>query len=153
MLRLLTGYLKPESRQIRGVSRRPAVVFQEDRLLLHLSAEENLAVVSPDIKANREVLKTMGVEASQLAAQLSGGERRRVALARALVFTSSLFILDEPYRSLDPALARYIESIVRERTAGSTVIEVSHRPKRDVLTGTVQVGRLAFQILPPDSHT
>ncbi|HHU12368.1 MAG TPA: ATP-binding cassette domain-containing protein [Clostridiaceae bacterium] len=84
---------------------------------------------------------------------MSGGERRRVALARALVFTSSLFILDEPYRSLDPALARYIESIVRERTAGSTVIEVSHRPKRDVLTGTVQVGRLAFQILPPDSHT
>ncbi len=61
-------------------------------------------------------------------AQLSGGQRRRIALARAVVSDAPLVLLDEPTASLDPQSATQVIDAVRRSTTGRTVLIVTHDP-------------------------
>ncbi|PKH24502.1 cysteine/glutathione ABC transporter ATP-binding protein/permease CydC [Enterobacterales bacterium CwR94] len=61
---------------------------------------------------------------------LSGGELRRLSIARALLHNGSLLLLDEPTEGLDAETERHILDLLAETTAGKTVIMVTHRLQR-----------------------
>ncbi len=141
LLRLLLGLEAPDSGHISGVPR-AAVLFQENRLLSRCSAIRNLRMTVPRAKQEIPVLLTaLGLDqASQEkpVCQLSGGQARRVALARALLAPGALLILDEPFTGLDEEThllaARCIQSSLRNRT----LLLVTHRTEDLPLLGIRQ---------------
>ncbi|WP_301591981.1 cell division ATP-binding protein FtsE [Sabulicella glaciei] len=120
-----------------GLRRRIGVVFQDDRLLPHLSAYENVAlplriqgVTEMRLTADvGEMLRWVGLEhrAEEPPEILSGGERQRLAIARAIVARPSLLVADEPTANLDEAQARRVIALLRElHRMGTTVVVATH---------------------------
>ncbi len=60
---------------------------------------------------------------------LSGGERRRIGLARAFLRDAPLVILDEPTADLDPASVEQVAAAIARLRAGRTVLVIAHRPE------------------------
>jgi NitT/TauT family transport system ATP-binding protein len=60
------------------------------------------------------------------ACDLSGGQRRRVAIARAMVVDADLVVLDEPFTGLDVDVKPLVLAYVKERTAGRTAMLITH---------------------------
>ena len=103
LLRLLAGLEKPSSGTVEGANR-VSMVFQEDRLLPWLTALENVTLTGAEESKAAQMLTTLGLteeEQKALPGMLSGGQQRRVALARALAADSDLLLLDEPFNGLD----------------------------------------------------
>jgi len=131
LARVLCGLQKPDSGKVEGLEKGSvSVMFQEDRLLPWRSALENLKLVTDEVDA-LHWLERMGLaaEAQAMPQTLSGGMRRRVALARALAFEGALLILDEPFKGLDPELKQGLYPIIREQAQRRTVLLISHDPE------------------------
>ena len=130
LLRLILGLEKPDSGQIFGVPLAKAALFQEDRLFPRLSALKNLrmAVRCGEAQAN-EVLSALGLSdcRDKPVSTLSGGQARRVALARALVHGGELLALDEPFTGLDEESRLQAAAAIRRYRHGRTLILVTHR--------------------------
>jgi len=121
----------PEERDI-------AMVFQSIALYPHLNVRENIGFALKSQRIDRatikqrvaEVAKTLDIDAflERRINQLSGGQRQRVAIAKALVRRPRLFLLDEPFSSLDAELRRQMRGeIVRiHRGVETTMVFVTH---------------------------
>ncbi len=140
LLRLMAGLELPQGGTVTCEAARTAVVFQDDRLLPWLTAEQNVALVCSD----KDVLPFL--EAVELAEarhkypwQLSGGMKRRVALARALAFGGDLLLLDEPFTGLDSALRARVARALRERFKGGCIVLITHLPEEAALLGATVV--------------
>jgi len=105
LLRLLLGLERPDSGVILGADRLWAAVFQEDRLLEDLPAAANLrfALGEFSVPEASGLLARLGLslEDARPVREWSGGMRRRLALARALLAPSDALALDEPFTGLD----------------------------------------------------
>ena len=128
LLRLICGLEKPDSGRIdvpKGT--RFSVHFQEDRLLPWYTVRENLALAMPQERVDGW-LRAVGLPdvGKQYPDELSGGMRRRVALARALGHDSDVLVLDEPLRELDAATADRMLQLIREHQRGRLLLLVTH---------------------------
>ncbi len=107
-----------------------------------LTPEENLAVargLAHPALAIAEALRTVGLLPyhDHPCQELSAGQRRRVALARLLTVRATLWILDEPFTSLDRAGVRMVEMLLQAHlAAGGAAVVVTHQPIQ--LDGIVQ---------------
>ena len=129
LLNIIAGLLKPE---------RISYVFQDPRLFDWMTATENVSTVSNDTLAV-EMLTLMGLEDSldKYPAELSGGMKQRVSLARALAYSPDLILLDEPFKGLDPELRREVSKKVLELIRGKTAIMITHDESDAELADTV----------------
>lgn len=132
LLRLLLGLERPDSGGI-SVPGTLSVVFQEDRLLLRQSALANLYLVagSKGRQRSMDLLEQLGLsvmDASLPSKQLSGGMKRRVSIARALLAPFDYLLLDEPFKGLDDATRSLCAGLILREAAGRGLLLVSHDP-------------------------
>ena len=133
LLRILMGLDTPTAGRVRGVGR-AAAVFQEDRLCPQLTALQNVTLVLPGSeKQYKEKLKVdfqqLGMDAAALAlpaARLSGGQKRRTALLRALWAPSDTLLLDEPFTGMDPDTLAAAAALLRTRCGTEPVLLATH---------------------------
>lgn len=142
--------------------RRIGILFQEDLLFAHMTVFENLLfAVPPGARAERRAKVTQALhdlEMPQYAdtdpATLSGGQRARVALMRALLAEPQALLLDEPFSRLDAALRERMRSFVFERVRERQipVLLVTH-DDADIADG-IHVTRLGADTrMPPSPPT
>jgi NitT/TauT family transport system ATP-binding protein len=149
LLRILMGLERADGGSVTGVPRRISAVFQEDRLCEGFTAVSNIRFVTGHGVSTEEIerhLRALGLEGSLYAPvrELSGGMRRRVALARAVLARREALFLDEAFKGLDEETRRTAVAYMREHTAGRTVVMVTHDPAELGLTGG---GLLRMQLL------
>ena len=115
------GYLPQEASVFRKLS-----VADNIRAVLELRADLDIAKRELELTALMEELQ-IGHVAEQLGASLSGGERRRVEIARALAARPRMILLDEPFAGVDPISVGEIQKIVRHlKQRGIGVLITDH---------------------------
>ena len=128
---------KLDKDMIASFRRRIGVVFQDFRLLDHLTTYENVAlplrVMGRDETGYRsevvELLDWVGLgnRKNALPAVLSGGEKQRAAIARALIVRPELLLADEPTGNVDPIMAkRLLRLFVELHKSGTSIVIATH---------------------------
>ncbi|MEE9379886.1 MAG: ATP-binding cassette domain-containing protein, partial [Hyphomonadaceae bacterium] len=122
------------------LERRWGVMFQDGALFSNLTVRENVMVplvehtnmprrLRHELADMKILMSGLGLEAAgKLPSDLSGGMRKRAALARALAMDPELLFLDEPTAGLDPITAAAFDKLVRDlqQALGLTVFLVTH---------------------------
>lgn len=139
LMRMLAGQEQPDHGSITGLpTEGVSFVFQDNRLLPWMTVKENIRfILKTEGEYNQisSILKMVGLEdaADQLPATLSGGQQKRVALARAFCKNSSLLLMDEPLTGLDTVLKNRIMKdfmlLWESEKPKRTVVLVSHDEK------------------------
>lgn len=119
---------------------------QDDSVFKKLSVEQNLQAILEYLPLSRsertsEIARLLGQfglddKRKQAAGTLSGGERRRLEIARCLASKPALILLDEPFTGIDPKTIHSIQDIIRGlRDSGISILLTDHR-ERETLTIT-----------------
>jgi lipopolysaccharide export system ATP-binding protein len=134
----LPMYLRARS----GISYLP----QEPSVFRQLTSEENLLAVletlplTPEQQRDRleELLVQMGLETvrTSKAYTLSGGERRRLEIARSLTLQPSFILLDEPFSGIDPLTVKDLQEIIRELATSGIGVLITDHNVRETLSVT-----------------
>ena len=169
LLKMVTGLMKPDAGTIRvgdddvtgaselalrDIRRRFGMLFQNNALFDHLTVFDNIAfplrrlLAPPEEEVADRVTERLacvslsGFE-ERMPAGLSGGQQKRVGVARATVTRAPLVLYDEPAAGLDPVTSQKIFDLLRaeQRAAGATVMMVSSDLDR-LLTVTDRVGMM-----------
>jgi ATP-binding cassette subfamily B protein len=177
LLRLVLRFVDPDEgrvvldgRDLRdytldSVRRQVSAVFQES-VFFGLSVRENIALGDPAARLEDVERAAQRARINKFIERLpegyetpirrggelfSGGERQRIAIARALYRDGRIWLLDEPTKGVDPGTAADLATILLEATAGRTVLWVTHDPavlpKLDRVV-VLKEGRLMFAGTP-----
>lgn len=117
---------------------------QDSSIFVKLSVEKNILAILEYLNPNRQerlqevdrLLEQFGLsdKRKQIASTLSGGERRRLEIARCLASKPSLILLDEPFAGVDPVTIHSIQDIIAKlRDEGISILLTDHR-EREMLT-------------------
>ncbi|MBQ7776225.1 MAG: ATP-binding cassette domain-containing protein [Lachnospiraceae bacterium] len=128
LFRLVAGLEKPDGGTVEGQGMQCGVLFQEDRLCEEYSALKNVEMVTGNPQTAREHLLQLLEEAdiSKPCKELSGGMKRRVALARAMAANADILLLDEPLNGLDEANRERIREYIEKHREDRIVLLASH---------------------------
>ncbi len=171
LLRILIGLEKPssghvfidgidiarlEGRELDKVRKKFGMVFQYSALLDSLTVLDNVAFplrehtrlkvreVRDKVLSMLETLGLQRADAAKMPSELSGGMRKRVALARALMLEPEIIIYDEPTSGLDPQTSRMVDDLIsetRERFNVTSVV-ISHD-----MASTFRIAHRAFLLI------
>ena len=133
LLRILMGLETPSSGTVSGIGRVGAV-FQEDRLCPQLTAVQNVELVLENTKSDYKQqivrdLQRLGLDEAALdlpVRKLSGGQKRRAALLRAVWAESDTLLLDEPFTGMYPETMKKAASLLKERCQRKPVLLATH---------------------------
>jgi len=116
---------------------------QESSVFRRLTVEENLLAILETLDLSEEeqkdraerLMRMLGIFelAKQKAVTLSGGERRRVEIARALVLSPFFILLDEPFTGIDPIAVAEIQKIIRKLTTSGIGVLITDHNVRETL--------------------
>ncbi len=147
---MIVGFLTPDGGKVhindRDISRLPmykrarlgiGYLPQESSIFRQLTVEDNVMAVLQSLKMSRadrkrrrdELLDMMGVShiRKNRGYELSGGERRRVEIARALVTEPKFMLLDEPFAGIDPIAVADLQTVVTQlREEGLGILITDH---------------------------
>ncbi len=129
LLRIIAGLEKADSGQVIYSGKpRMSFVFQENRLLSHKSVLDNILTVAPDRERALYFLDRCGLSGDihKKASELSGGMKRRLAIARCLAYGGELYFLDEPLRELDGETLGSVAQLIKEEISGKTAVLITH---------------------------
>ncbi len=128
LFRLIAGLEAPDSGTIDLCGSRLTMLFQENRLCMDCDALTNIALVTGDRqKAGTYLEDLLPREDWEKPCQsLSGGMRRRVALARAFAKPADLVILDEPFTGLDAENRRRVASYIEKYSGDRLILIATH---------------------------
>ena len=150
ILRILMGLEHADSGSMSGIDIKSiSCMFQEDRLIPYLSAIDNVRIVLRG-KNNRDeirnnLLSILPDDSLDIpVSSLSGGMKRRVALARALSYPGKLIILDEPFTGLDKDTKLNVIDYILKMRNNRTLLIATH--------GTDDVNLLGAEIIKLDKN-
>ena len=154
LLRLILGILKPTAgsvhfqggevskmrrRQLNAMRQKIGMVYQYSALISSLSVRDNLALPLEELTDKKpdeidalvdEKLKLVGMADARdkMPAELSGGMRKRIGLARGIIMDPELILYDEPSAGLDPVISSVIDELIIELSEkiGATSVIVTH---------------------------
>ena len=129
---VLLGLIKPDSGAILGIENKKfSAVFQEDRLCEELSAVMNLAIVqeNPNKKLISDGLMQLRLSEDEIhrpVSSLSGGQKRRVAIMRAIISESDIILMDEPFKGLDETTKIQVINYIKQNLRGRLLMVITH---------------------------
>ena len=102
---------------------------------------QNIELVGGDKEKAKEILSVLGISETEnlYPSSLSGGMKRRAAIARALSTEFDLLILDEPFNGIDEKNLKSACDCIKKFTADKTVILITHNPEEAELLGAKKV--------------
>ena len=149
LVNIILGLLAPDAGEVLlPADARVAAVFQEDRLIEHFSAARNVRLTAPAQVTDAQIyaaLAELRLEdaGEKRVSQFSGGMRRRVAVARAVLYQPQILLRDEPFKGLDEDTRAQTAAFLRRVCAQATVVLVTHDAAEAALMGATAELRLA----------
>lgn len=135
LLHIIMGLVKPDEGVVSGLEgKHISAVFQENRLCEFLTAAENIAIVCPGGKntADTNCILSEILPAEYLTQKVStysGGMKRRVSIARAVLTESDILIMDEPLSGLDETTKEQVISFILKYRGKRTLLFSTHDPE------------------------
>ena len=135
-MNIAAGLCKADGGSITGAEGRISYVFQEDRLLEWFTAEENIMMTAVNMPAVKKFINAAELEdcLDMYPLQMSGGMKKRTAMARAVGYDGDIILLDEPFNGIDnkrvEAIAEFMKDFIKDKIC---IVVTHNKHEADIL--------------------